>query len=68
MDTGALSIPSSLKELGHNDVSSHQVATNMDIWFPISILSPRIGSTSTEVAALDEINTLVRKVMLAFEW
>ena len=43
-----LTMSSSLKELGHNAVSSPQVVSKTQIQFPTSILSPRVGSISTK--------------------
>ena len=45
-------------------MSSHWVVTSNHIQLPISILSPRVGSTSTEAVALDEVDILVRKLSL----
>ena len=42
-------------------VSSPQVATKIQIWFPMSISFLRGGSISTEVVTVDAFDMLVRK-------
>ena len=52
---------SSLKELGCNGMLSPQVVTKIQIWFFTSISSPRVGSISTKVVAMDAVDMLMRK-------
>ena len=57
----SLTVSSSLKEVGHNGVLSPQVATSMQILFPISVLSPRVRSISPETVTVDAVDMLVRE-------
>ena len=52
---------SSLKELEHHGVTLPQVATKTQIQLPMSISSPRVGSTSAKAFSVDGVNMLVWK-------
>ena len=49
------------KKLGFNRVPLPQVATNMQILFPISMSLHRVRSISSEAVAVDEVDMLVRE-------
>ena len=48
----------SLKDVVYNRMPLPWVATSMQIWFAITISSPRVGSVSSKVVAVDVVDML----------